>query len=81
MLKFLAIVALLYFFFKSVGHVMRLVFGGGAQNRTQQNNPYTRAQQQQRTTREGLHVDSMPNKEKQKKDFKGGDYVDYEEVE
>ncbi len=80
MLKFLAIVALLYFFFKSVGHVMRLVFGGGVQSRSQQN-PYTR-QQQRRTTREGLHVDSMPNQQKKKTDdYKGGDYVDYEEVE
>lgn len=78
MIKFLAIIALLYFFFRSIGHVMRLLFGGSVQQRAQQR-PYT--SQQQRTTKEGLHVDSMPSQEKQKKDFKGGDYVDYEEVD
>jgi uncharacterized protein DUF4834 len=78
MLKILAILALLYFFFRSVGHVVRLIFGGGATTRTQ--NPNT-GQQRRRTTRDGLHVDSMPNQQKKKKDFKGGDYVDYEEVE
>ncbi len=78
MLKFFAILVLLYFFFRSVGYVIRLILGGSAQARTQ--NPYSR-QGQQRTKREGLHVDSAPNHQKQKKDFKGGDYVDYEEVE
>ncbi len=80
MLKILAVLALLYFFLKSVGHVVRLVFGSNVQQRSQQKG-YTRNRQQQRTTREGLHVDSMPSQEKQKKDFKGGDYVDYEEVD
>ncbi len=80
MLKFFAILALLYFFFRSVGHVLRVVLGRSAQARTQQS-PYGR-QGQKRTTRDGLHVDSAPNHQKQKKDdFKGGDYVDYEEVE
>jgi hypothetical protein len=27
-----------------------------------------------------IHVDSMPRKEKKSSKFKGGDYVDYEEV-
>jgi hypothetical protein len=27
-----------------------------------------------------VNVDSVPPKEKQKKDFKGGEYVDYEDV-
>ena len=77
MLKFFAVVALLYFFFRAVGQVMRAVLGGSTASKTAQN-PYAR---QQRTKREGLHVDSMPNQAKEKKDFKGGDYVDYEEVE
>jgi len=79
MLKFFAILALLYFFFRSVGHILRVVMGRGAATRASQN-PYTRQQQKQRTTRDGLNVDSMPNEQKQKKGFKGGDYVDYEEV-
>jgi len=78
MLKIFAILVLLYFFFRSVGHVLRLFLGRSAQSRTQQ--PYGRPGQQ-RTKREGLHVDSVPNQQKQKKGFKGGDYVDYEEVE
>ncbi len=86
MLKFFAILVLLYFFFRSVGHVLRVVLGRGAATRAPQN-PYARQQhQQRRTTRDGLHVDSIPKQQKQKTDskgfgFKGGDYVDYEEVE
>ncbi|MCF6361545.1 MAG: DUF4834 family protein [Cyclobacteriaceae bacterium] len=79
MLKFFAILALLYFFFRSIGHVLRLVLGRSAQTRTRQN-PYS-SQGQQRASRGGLHVDSAPNRQKKKTDFKGGDYVDYEEVE
>lgn len=78
MLKILAILALCYFFFRSVGHVVRLIFGGSATTRTQ--NPHGN-RQRRRTTREGLHVDSMPNQQKKRADFKGGDYVEYEEVE
>ncbi len=78
MLKIIAILFLLYFFFRSVGHVVRLIFGGGGTTRAQ--NPYAN-QQRRRTTREGLHVDSAPNNKKSRKtDFRGGDYVDYEEV-
>ncbi len=71
LLKLFAILALLYFFFRSIGHVLKAVLGGGA----------SRTQQRTTRTRDGLHVDSRPNQQKQKKDFKGGDYVDYEEVE
>jgi hypothetical protein len=79
MLKIFAILALLYFFFRSVGHVVRLIFGGGATTRAKNMNGN---QQKRRTTKEGLNVDSMPNNNKSKKaDFKGGDYVDYEEVD
>ncbi len=78
MLKIFAILALLYFFIRSVGHVVRMIFGSTV-SRSQ--NPYAN-QQGRRTTREGLHVDSSPNNKKTRKtDFKGGDYVDYEEVD
>lgn len=79
MLKIIAILFLLYFFLRSVGHVVRMIFGGGATTRAQ--NPNVN-QQRRRATRDGLHVDSMPNNQKSKKtDFKGGDYVEYEEVD
>ena len=76
MLKIFAILALLYFFLRSVGHVVRMIFGS-----TVSRSHNTTSQQQRRTTRDGLHVDSAPNKQKTKADFKGGDYVDYEEVD
>lgn len=80
LLKLLAILFLLYFFFKSIGQVVRVIFGGSATTRTQA--PYGGNRNQQRkTTRDGLHVDSAPSQQKKKTDFKGGDYVDYEEVD
>jgi len=78
MLKIFAILFLLYFFFRSIGHVVRLIFGSTV-SRSQNANTN---QQRQRTTRDGLHVDSAPQNQKSRKsDFKGGDYVDYEEVD
>lgn len=76
MLKIIALLFLLYFFFRSIGHVVRVIFGGGSATKAQ--NTYTN---QQGTRRGGLHVDSMPNSQKKKADFKGGDYVEYEEVD
>jgi len=77
MLKILAILALFYFFFRSVGFVVRMFLGGGSATHNQ--NPY--ANQQRNRTREGLHVDSIPKDQKKRADFKGGDYVDYEELD
>ena len=77
MLKILAILALFYFFFRSVGFVVRLLFGGSSSSRSQ--NPFADQQRQSRT-KEGLHVDSIPKNQNKKTDFRGGDYVDYEEV-
>lgn len=77
MLKLIAILVLIYFFFRSVGYIIRLLIGGGAS--TQRHNPYT--SQQKRQTKEGLNIDNVPKDQKKRKDFRGGDYVDYEEVE
>lgn len=79
LLKLLAILFLLYFFFKSIGQVVRVIFGGNTATRAQ--NSYGNTNQQRKTSRDGLHVDSAPNQQKKKADFKGGDYVDYEEVD
>ncbi|MCB0494555.1 MAG: DUF4834 family protein [Cyclobacteriaceae bacterium] len=79
MLKIIAILVLLYFFFRSIGFVIRLLLGGGMTARNQ--NPYTN-QQQRRQTRDGdLHIDNVPKQSKERKEFRGGDYVDYEEVD
>lgn len=78
MLKLIAILVLIYFFFRSVGYVVRLLLGGGMAARNR--NPYT-GHQQRRNTREGdIHIDNAPKQEKKRKEFRGGDYVDYEEV-
>lgn len=78
MLKLIAILVLIYFFFRSVGYIVRLLLGGGASTH-RQHNPYT--SQQRRQTKEGLHIDNIPKEEKKRKDFRGGDYVDYEEID
>ena len=40
----------------------------------------TRSQQNRRPPNSNVNVDSAPQKEKKRSGFKGGDYVDYEEV-
>ena len=79
MLKLIAILVLIYFFFRSIGYIVRLLLGGGMAARNR--NPYT-SHQGSRQTREGdLHIDNVPKEGKQRKEFRGGDYVDYEEVD
>ncbi len=77
MIKFLLIIiAFFYILSKVGGFIVRTLFGAAAQQ----------AQQQQRTdtrkpTDGNVHIDYAPkDKEKSTKDFKGGDYVDFEEV-
>ncbi len=84
MLKFIIIsILVIYLIFKLVGFAFRLMFGAAyeQQKRTQE------AQRQQYTTRRkapnsNLNIDKSPEKERNKSgnDFKGGDYVDYEEI-
>ncbi|PIB36907.1 hypothetical protein BFP72_16605 [Reichenbachiella sp. 5M10] len=82
MLKFIVIFFLFFWIvFKLGGFLVRMFFGNMAnqsrQNTTQQN-------YQQRQPSEGnVHIDYVPKQKKgkvDKHDFKGGDYVDYEEV-
>lgn len=79
MLKLIAILVLIYFFFRSIGYVIRLLLGGGMAAKNQ--NPYTGHQHRKKQTSDGLHIDNMPKDGKQRKEFRGGDYVDYEEVD
>lgn len=78
MLKLIAILVLIYFFFRSVGYIIRLLLGGGMAARNQ--NPYAR-HEHKKQTRDGLHIDNVPKDDKERKEFRGGDYVDYEEVD
>ena len=74
MLKVLALLVLIFIFFKALGMVFRLLLGGGDVNRTQR---YSGTQNQRR--REGdLNVDHNPNGSN--KGYEGGEYIDYEEV-
>ena len=75
MLKILAILVLIYFFFRSVGYVLRLFLGSGPQRSS-----FGQGQRPQRSRpkNSNLNVDRDPQSKKQ---FDGGEYIDYEEVE
>ena len=77
MIKFLLIViAFFYILSKIGGFVLRRLFGAAAQQAQQQQRAQTR-----KSTDGNVHIDYAPKKgEKSSKNFKGGDYVDFEEV-
>lgn len=74
MLKILALLVLIFIFFKAVGMVFKLLLGGGDVNRSQR---YSNSQYQKKRNAD-VNVDHNPNKSK---GYQGGEYVDYEEVE
>ena len=80
MFKFLLILFLIgYLFFKIGGFIFRLFLGRTAkaaqERQYQQNN-------KGRTTKDGLNIDHVPNQKGKRTggNFKGGEYVDYEDV-
>ncbi len=75
MLKIIAFLVILYFFMRSLGSVVRLFFGTGHPNTQQRKYPPGRQ------SNDGLHVDYAPKKNDTTGKYKGGDYVDFEEVE
>ncbi|MBU2915440.1 MULTISPECIES: hypothetical protein [Reichenbachiella] len=81
MLKFLVLFILFFWIvFKLGGFFMRMFLG----NMVNQNRQQSAQQHQQRQPQDGnVHIDFVPKKGTKaanKSDFKGGDYVDYEEV-
>ena len=78
MFKFL-LIAFLFFFvlFKVGGFFLRLLLGGFSTDRNHQTSTHST-----RKPKDGnVHIDHIPNDNKKKSgDFKGGEYVDYEEV-
>ncbi len=85
MLKFLLILFLIgYIFFKLSGYLFRLLFYKAYQQQQfqrsagrQQNTGYA-----QRPADGNVKIDHVPqSSKKEQKDFKGGEYVDYEEVD
>ncbi len=84
MLKFLLILFLVgYVLFKVGGIIFRMFLGGlGAKGSYQNAQANNRQQQQRKTTAEGISIEYAPEDKNQKSaaNFKGGEYVDYEEL-
>lgn len=77
MLKVLAILVLFFFLFRTIGVFLRFLLGGSVTNRGGGADPY-----QRRKPKDGnLNVDHAPKGKKSRGDFKGGEYVDYEDVD
>ncbi len=76
LLKFLLIVGLIGFLlFRVLGVFLRVLTGSPANTKAQNF-------RQTRKPKDGnVNVDYVPGKEKSKKGFKGGEYVDYEELD
>ncbi len=74
MFKFFALLILIWIFFKAIGQVFKIFIAGSDTNRK------TRYTNTKRTRHEGgVQVDNNPAKAK--KDYKGGEYIDFEEVD
>ncbi|WP_421894027.1 DUF4834 family protein [Marinoscillum sp.] len=84
MLKFLLIIALIsYLIYRVGGFLFRILFLSAQQQRQQYQSTGQSNQQHARKRAAGsnLDIDYVPGERKnEKKDFRGGDYVDYEEV-
>ena len=80
MFKFLLILFLIgYLFFKIAGFIFRIFLGRtakAAQDRQYQQNSRSK------TTKDGIHINNVPDEKGKRSggNFKGGEYVDYEEV-
>lgn len=72
MLKTLLIIALVIYLLYKVGLLRFTVHG--------QVNGQDTSRNFHRKTNGNVNIDSVPPKEKQRKNFTGGEYVDYEEV-
>lgn len=79
MLKFLIIMILIvYVFYKTAGFFFRLVFGPmrtGSGNFQQGQRNYSK-----KAPDSNLNIDNVPDKSENKSGYKGGEYVDFEEV-
>jgi len=75
--RILLIGLVIYWLYKTVGKFFfKTLSGNGGQQ-----NPY-QGHQQQRSREGSIHVDYNPKDKKgNQQDFKGGEYVDYEEVD
>lgn len=77
--KLLALVVLFILFIRSIGYILRFLLGGMAGRASKDfQEGYGRGK---KAPGGNVNIDFDPKERKKKKDgFKGGDYVDYEEV-
>lgn len=80
MIKVIAILFLVYFFFRSVGYVLRVMLGQS--NSTTQNFDRTSRTNKQTPRGSNLNVETPVQKSKAgQKAYDDGEYIDYEEVD
>lgn len=85
MFKLLLIIFLVIFIFVKVGgFIMKMLFSGFVKKHQQQSQQNYQRQQYKKPSDGNVNIDYIPSdsqKDKSSKsDFKGGDFVDYEEV-
>jgi hypothetical protein len=74
MLKIIALLFLIWVFFRALGMIFRTLMGSADQNRNSRYDNYSNPRK-----KGNVNVDHDPNHTK--KGFDGGEYVDYEEVD
>ena len=79
MIKIIALLFLVYFFFRSVGYVLRILLGQGNSTSPEHNRTKT---YRQKPKGSNLNVE-RPNQQQKRGDhqFNDGEYIDYEEVD
>lgn len=81
MLKFLLILIIIFYLIYRVGGFLFRMLFLSAQQQRQHYQGQAQQQAQRRAADSNLNIDYVPGEpKKDKKDFRGGDYVDYEEV-
>ena len=76
MLKIIAVLVLLWVLFRAIGMIFRTMLGADTNRKTR----YQQSNSQHQRKRDGeINVEHNPNSSK--KNFDGGEYVDYEEVD
>lgn len=84
MFKFLLILFIIgYVLMKVGGFFFRIFLGGlGTKAAYQQSQRNNQQSQQRKTTADGVSIEYVPNEknERSAKNYKGGEYVDYEEI-
>ena len=74
MLRILIIIFLAFLLFRFLGSILKSLGAGSSNDSRNRNGRYSRP-------RDGnVNVDNQSGNKKRKKDFRGGEYVDFEEV-